>query len=77
MAKISIIIPVYNAEKYLNQCIQSILKQSFTDFELLLINDGSKDKSGEICDRYSANDIRVRVFHKNNCGVSASRNLGL
>jgi len=52
MAKISIIIPVYNAEKYLNQCIQYILKQSFTDFELLLINDGSKDKSGDICDRY-------------------------
>ncbi|UMB55469.1 glycosyltransferase [Lutibacter sp. A64] len=77
MIKISIIIPVYNAEKYLKQCIQSVLNQSFTNFELLLINDGSKDKSGVICNSYAANDKRVSVFHKKNGGVSSARNLGL
>lgn len=74
---ISIIIPVYNAEKYLNCCIDSILAQTFTDFELLLINDGSKDKSGAICDGYAKKDNRVRVFHKENGGVSSARNMGL
>lgn len=75
--KISIIVPVYNTEKYLIKCIQSILFQSFTDFELLLINDGSNDNSGAICDQYAANDTRVRVFHKENGGVSSARNVGL
>ena len=75
--KISVIVPVYNAEKYLNRCIDSILVQTFTDFELLLINDGSKDKSGEICDEYSKKDIRVKVFHKENGGASSARNVGL
>lgn len=75
--KISVIVPVYNAEKYLNRCIDSILAQTFTDFELLLINDGSKDKSGEICDEYSKKDIRVKVFHKENGGASSARNVGL
>lgn len=74
---ISIIVPVYNAERYLSKCIDSILSQSFTDFELLLINDGSKDYSGAICDQYAANDSRVTVFHKENGGVSSARNLGL
>lgn len=74
---ISVIVPVYNVEKYLNRCIDSILAQTFTDFELLLIDDGSKDASGEICDEYVAKDTRVRVFHKNNEGVSKARNLGL
>ena len=74
---ISVIVPVYNAERYLYRCVESILAQSFTDFELLLINDGSKDNSGEICDRYTANDSRVRVFHKENGGVSSARNVGL
>lgn len=75
--KISVIIPVYNVEKYLRRCIDSILAQTFTDFELLLIDDGSKDKSGEICDEYAKKDSRVRVFHKENGGVSSARNLGL
>ena len=74
---ISVIVPVYNAEKYLHRCIDSILVQSFTDFELLLINDGSKDNSGKICDEYAAKDSRIRVFHKENGGVSSARNLGL
>ena len=74
---VSIIVPVYNAEKYLNRCIDSILSQTMTDFELLLIDDGSKDDSGRICDEYSEKDTRVRVFHKSNGGVSSARNLGL
>ena len=75
--KISVIVPVYNAEKYLHRCIDSILAQTFTDFELLLIDDGSKDKSGEICDEYAKKDKRIRVFHKENKGVSSARNVGL
>ena len=75
--KISVIVPVYNTEKYIHRCIDSILSQTFTDFELLLINDGSKDGSGAICDEYAAKDNRVRVFHKENGGVSSARNLGL
>lgn len=74
---ISIITPIYNTEQYLPRCIDSILAQTFTDFELLLIDDGSKDKSGQICDEYAAKDSRVRVFHKENGGVSSARNLGL
>lgn len=75
--KISIIVPVYNAEQYLRRCIDSILNQSFTDFELILIDDGSKDKSSDICDEYAAKDSRVRIFHKENGGVSSARNVGL
>lgn len=75
--KISVIVPVYNVEKYLTRCIDSILSQTFTDFELLLIDDGSTDNSGKICDDYSKNDVRIRVFHKENGGVSSARNLGL
>lgn len=74
---VSIIVPVYNAERYLNRCIDSILSQTMPDFELLLIDDGSKDKSGRICDEYSEKDARVRAFHKPNGGVSSARNLGL
>lgn len=77
MPKISVIVPVYNAEKYLHRCIDSILAQTFTDFELLLIDDGSKDSSGAICDEYAEQDPRVRVFHKENGGVSSARNVGL
>ena len=77
MPIISIIVPVYNAEKYLHRCVESILAQSFTDFELLLINDGSKDNSGEICEEYAEMDSRIRVFHKKNGGASAARNYGL
>ena len=75
--KISVIVPVYNVEQYLCRCIDSILAQSFPDFELLLIDDGSKDRSGEICDEYAQKNERVRVFHKENGGVSSARNLGL
>ena len=75
--KISIIIPVYNVEQYLSRCVESILNQTFSDFELLLIDDGSPDKSGKICDEYAMTDSRIRVFHKENDGVSSARNLGL
>lgn len=74
---ISVIVPVYNAERWLRRCVDSILGQTFTDFELLLIDDGSKDGSGAICDEYAARDSRIRVFHKPNGGVSSARNLGL
>lgn len=62
----SVIVPVYNVEKYLQECINSILSQSITDFELLLIDDGSSDKSGIICDEYASKDKRIKVFHKEN-----------
>ena len=74
---VSIIIPVYNAEGTLPRCVDSILNQTFTDFELLLVDDGSADASGAICDCYAAKDSRVRVFHQANSGVSASRNQAL
>ena len=74
---ISVIVPVYNAEKYLHRCIDSVLAQTYKDFELLLIDDGSKDSSGTICDEYAAQDARVKVFHKENGGVSSARNVGL
>ena len=61
---VSIIVPVYNAEKYLHRCIDSILVQTCMDWELLLIDDGSKDRSGDICDEYAAKYSRIRVFHK-------------
>lgn len=64
--KISIIVPVFNVEQYLPRCIDSILNQSFRNFELLLIDDGSSDNSGNICDRYAKNDFRIKVFHKKN-----------
>lgn len=74
---VSIIVPVYNAAHTLHRCIDSILTQTYTNFELLLIDDGSKDNSFQICDDYAAQDIRVRVFHQSNNGVSSARNLGM
>lgn len=74
---LTIIVPVYNVEPYLSDCIESILSQSFDNFELLLIDDGSTDSSGEICDRYAKSDKRIRVFHTENQGVSSARNRGL
>lgn len=75
--KISVIVPVYNAENSLHRCLDSILNQTLQDLEVLLINDGSTDKSGSICDQYVEKDKRVRVFHKENGGVSSARNIGL
>jgi len=75
--KISVIIPVYNVQQYLVKCIESILSQTYSNFELLIIDDGSTDKSGLICDNYVQKDSRIKVFHKKNGGVSSSRNLGL
>lgn len=77
MPQISVIVPVYNVEPYLRQCVDSILNQTFTDFELLLVDDGSTDRSGAICDEYASLDARVKVFHTTNRGVSAARNLGI
>lgn len=74
---ISIIVPIYNAEKYLHRCIDSILEQTFSDFELLLIDDGSIDQSGLICDEYALKDKRVRVVHKENGGEMAARAAGV
>ena len=74
---ISVIVPVYMAEVYLHRCVDSLLAQTFQDFEILLIDDGSPDKSGEICDRYAQKDSRVRVFHKDNGGVSSARQCGI
>ncbi len=75
--KVSVIVPVYKAENYINRCVDSILAQTFTDWELLLIDDGSPDNSGSICDEYSRKDQRIRVFHKKNGGVSSARQKGL
>lgn len=73
----SVIIPVYNSEKYLPRCLESVLKQIFIDYECILIDDGSTDKSGKICDEYAEKDKRFSVIHQKNKGVSASRNAGL
>lgn len=74
---VSVIVPVYNVEPYLPRCIDSILSQTYSDFELLLIDDGSSDNSGRICDEYAEKDGRIRVFHKENGGVCSARNVGL
>ena len=77
MAEVSIIVPVYQVENYIRQCIDSILVQTFTDFELILVDDGSKDRSGKICDEYAVLDQRVKVIHKENGGLSDARNCGM
>lgn len=77
MPKISVIVPVYKVEKYIVECIESIIAQTYSDFELILVDDGSPDKSGEICDRYAEKDFRIRVLHKENGGVSSARNFGI
>lgn len=76
-ALLSIIVPVYKVEQYLPKCIESILNQSFKDFELILVDDGSPDDSGKICDNYAKQDNRIRVMHKENGGLSSARNAGL
>ncbi len=75
--KISVIVPVYNVEKYLRQCIDSILRQTFTDFELILVDDGSPDRCPEFCSKYAVQDCRVKVIHQSNGGLSAARNRGI
>lgn len=77
MCEISVIVPVYNAEAYLKQCIDSILCQTYSNFELVLVDDGSTDRSGEICGEYAKMDKRVRVFRQKNAGQSVARNLGV
>ncbi|MDO5381697.1 MAG: glycosyltransferase [Eubacteriales bacterium] len=74
---VSVIVPVYMVEDYLKECIDSIINQSYKNLEIILVDDGSKDKSSEICDEYALNDCRVRVVHKKNGGLSSARNAGL
>ena len=75
--KVSVIVPVYNVEKYIDKCMESLLSQTYRNLEVLLVDDGSTDSSGEICDKYDSLDDRVKAFHKENGGVSSARNLGL
>ena len=77
MPNISVIVPVYNAEEYLERCVNSILRQTCPDLEVLLVDDGSRDSSGAMCDAFAAQDSRVRVLHQENSGISAARNAGL
>ena len=74
---ISVIIPVYNVEKYLARCIDSVLRQTYHNFEIILVDDGTPDRSGEICDEYAAKDARISVIHKENGGLSSARNAGI
>ena len=75
--KISLIVPVYNAEKDLRKCVESLLAQTHKDIEVILVNDGSTDESGKICDDFKDEDNRVKVIHQENAGVSAARNAAL
>ena len=77
MPRLSVIVPVYKVEKYLPKCVESILSQSMKDFELILVDDGSPDNCGALCDAYAAKDERVKVIHQKNAGVSVARNVGL
>lgn len=77
MPKISIIVPVYKVERFLGRCVDSILSQTFSDFELILVDDGSPDNCGILCDAYAAQDSRIRVIHQENGGLSAARNAGI
>ncbi|MFS9218181.1 glycosyltransferase family 2 protein [Streptococcus mitis] len=74
---ISIIVPIYNVEKYLRQCLDSILNQTYQNFECIMVNDGSPDNSADICREYVAKDSRFKYFEKENGGVSSARNLGI
>lgn len=77
MPEISVIVPVYNVENYLTKCVDSILQQTFTDLEIILVDDGATDRSGEMCDAYAKKDARIKVIHKENGGLSDARNVAL
>lgn len=77
MDKISVIIPVYNVENYIRKCLDSVINQTYKNLEIILVDDGSTDKSGKICDEYAIKDERIKVFHKQNGGLSSARNYGL
>ena len=77
MPKVSVIVPVYGVEKYVSKCIESVLNQTYSGWELILVDDGSPDRSGAICDEYAQKDCRIKVIHKENGGVSSARNVGL
>ena len=74
---VTVIVPVYNVENYLETCVNSILQQTYEDLQVILVDDGSKDKSVELCDKYAKKDKRVQVVHKEHEGVSAARNAGI
>lgn len=74
---ISVIIPVYNAEKYLKRCLNSVRNQTYTNLEIIVVNDGSTDKSLQICDKYSKKDKRIKVVNQSNAGVANARNVGM
>ena len=74
---ISVIIPVYNVEQYVERCLNSVINQSYLNLEIILVDDGSTDKSGEICDRYALKDSRIKVIHEENAGLGEARNRGL
>ena len=77
MSLISVIVPIYNVDKYLRRCVESIINQTYKNLEIILVNDGSLDNCGKICDEYAQKDVRVKVVHKNNGGLSDARNAGL
>ena len=77
MSEISILVPVFNVEPYLEKCLKSLLAQTFQDIEIILVDDGSTDGSGEICDRFATTDERIHVIHKPNEGLSCARNIGI
>ena len=74
---ISVIVPVFNIDKYISKCIESIMEQTYKNLQIILVDDGSTDTSGEICDRYAKKDIRIQVIHKKNGGLVSARNAGL
>ena len=77
MSKVSIVVPIYNVEKYLKQCIESIINQTLQDIEIILVDDGSPDNCPQICDEYAKKDSRIKVVHKKNGGLSSARNAGI
>lgn len=77
LKKITVIIPVYNVEDYVGRCIESVISQDYYDLEILIVDDGSTDDSGKICDEYAVKDSRIKVIHKVNGGLSSARNIAL